>query len=82
MGPSFPLPTKQNQVGLWQLQKPKKLKPSVWQLGDKAERVPEKERILGESSNCIRADPQASDLCNGGRDDSPSPNFSEILLSE
>lgn len=39
------------------------------------------ERIFGESSNSVRTDPEASELCTGGKDDSSVCYFSEIYLS-
>lgn len=39
------------------------------------------EKILGKSSNSIRTDPEASELCTGGKDDSCVCYFSEMHLS-
>lgn len=45
MGPSFPLPTKQDQVGLWQQQRHGGWSQESGSVGDREEEIHEGERI-------------------------------------
>lgn len=81
-GPPFSLPTKHKQGGLSDSCKRQgSCSYESGSLGTRKRGHQKGERIFGKSSNSIRTDPEASELCTGGKDDSSVCYFSEMYLS-